>query len=223
MAWERKVIYRNQLFEQQRRKMVETQIISRGISDSRIINAIMEIPRHEFIPGTEWDRAYEDHPQPIGEGQTISQPYMVAYMTELLRLNGTENVLEIGTGSGYQTAILAKLSKQVYSIERIRALSDSARERLNSLGFTNIIFLMGDGSLGLEDKAPFDRIIFTAAVPELPENLFYQLSPRRGLMVVPAGPRWCQNIMLIERNQKKFEKKCLTSCIFVPLIGEAGY
>ncbi len=211
------------IFEFERQKMVESQIIRRGVTDPKVIAMMRSIPRHEFMPEDQWAEAYRDQPQPIGEGQTISQPYMVAYMTELLRLKGTEGVLEIGTGSGYQTAVLAGLSRWVFSMERIETLSHAARKTLDRLGFKNIEYEIGDGSLGWPEKAPFDRIIITAAVPQIPDRLIAQLSVEAGMMVLPVGPRWCQSLMRIEKNGERIRSENLTSCIFVPLIGQAGY
>jgi protein-L-isoaspartate(D-aspartate) O-methyltransferase len=205
-----------------REMMVETQLVSRGIKDSRVLDAMKKVPRHLFMPEAIQGSAYDDVALPIGEGQTISQPYMVAAMTELLELGGDEKVLEIGTGSGYQAALLAELSREVYTIERIPHLADKARELLAGLRYDNVIVLTGDGSKGLEEKAPFDRIIITAATPELPGIIVKQLKDG-GIIVAPVGDRFSQ-IVIKGRNKKGvLEEEFQIPCVFVPLIGEFGW
>ncbi len=210
-------------FEKLRKNMVERQILSRGVKDPRVIDAMLKVPRHLFVPEPYRLEAYEDHPLPIGYGQTISQPYMVAVMTELLNLTGREKVLEIGTGSGYQTAVLAELADEVYTVERIPELLERAKKTLTSLGYTNIHFKLADGTLGWPEHAPFDRIIVTAAAPELPQPLVEQLAPD-GIMVIPIGSRYLQSLTLVEKlPDGRLKTKELFGCAFVPLIGEFGY
>ncbi len=202
--------------------MVSTQLIPRGIKDDRVLRAMRKVPRHFFMPESIRYSAYDDMALAIGEGQTISQPYMVAIMTELLELTGTEKVLEIGTGSGYQAAILAELSAQVYSIERIVLLADSARERLKALGYENIRVVVGDGTIGIKDMAPFDRIIITAATPAVPPPLVSQLS-EGGVVVAPVGERFSQILLKGRKVNGRLIEEYNTPCTFVPLIGEHGW
>ncbi|MCX7913077.1 MAG: protein-L-isoaspartate(D-aspartate) O-methyltransferase [Thermodesulfovibrionales bacterium] len=209
-------------FERLRNLMVETQLIPRGIKDKRLLDVMRKVPRHLFIPETSWDDAYEDMALPIGENQTISQPYMVAIMTELLELKGDERVLEIGTGSGYQAAILGELAGEVYTIERIEALAHKAKNRLGEMGYTNIYVVIGDGSKGLPEKSPFDRIIITAATPEIPECLKSQLA-EGGIIVAPVGQRFSQILIKAKKIKGTFKQEYHTPCIFVPLIGEYGW
>src|SRR5208283_5029879 len=169
-----------------RQMMVATQLVVRGIKDAHVLEAMTKVPRHLFMPKALWERAYDDAALPIGEGQTISQPYMVAVMTELLELSGDEKVLEIGTGSGYQAAVLSELAREVFTIERVPVLADESRARLAGLGYNNVTVLTGDGSKGLEEMSPFDRIIITAAAPELPEIIVKQLK-EGGVIVAPVG------------------------------------
>jgi protein-L-isoaspartate(D-aspartate) O-methyltransferase len=205
-----------------REMMVTTQLIPRGIKDSRLLEAMRKVPRHLFMPRALWGSAYDDNALPIGEGQTISQPYMVAVMTELLELNGEEKVLEIGTGSGYQAAILAELSREVYTIERIESLADSARQCLAGLGYNNVVVLAGDGSKGLEEKAPFDRIIITAAAPGLPDVIIKQLR-EGGIIVAPVGERFSQIVIKGRKNKGVLVEEFQVPCVFVPLLGEYGW
>jgi len=205
-----------------RKKMVEEQIIARGIKNQKVIECMLEIPRHKFVPESERDNAYGDYPLSIGNGQTISQPYMVALMTELLELKGNEKVLEIGTGSGYQTAILARLSKEVHTIERIEELSKNAEKVIKSLGIENVIFHIGDGSEGIESESPFDRIIVTAGAPSLPETLIRQLKDG-GRMVVPVGTDIFQTLKIVEKKDRRINVINSIACTFVPLIGEFGW
>ena len=166
-----------------RNRMVESQLINRGIKDTRVLDAMRKVPRHRFVEEALFSQAYNDHPLPIGEKQTISQPYMVALMTEALELQGPERVLEIGTGSGYQTAILAELAEKIYSIERIRTLSTRAQRILDDLGYFNVVLKVGDGSLGLKEEAPFDAIIVTAGSPDIPQPLVDQLAMGGRLLI----------------------------------------
>jgi protein-L-isoaspartate(D-aspartate) O-methyltransferase len=206
----------------ERERMVKEQIIARGITDERVIDAMMRVPRHLFVDKTYYHQAYNDYPLPIGNGQTISQPYMVAAMTELLELKGNETVLEIGTGSGYQTAILALLCARVFTIERISELSLRARKILNELGFNNINFLVGDGSLGWPDFAPYDGIIVTAGAPDIPRPLIDQLA-ERGRMVIPIGGEYFQTLNVIKKHKGSIMRKELFECTFVPLVGKEGW
>lgn len=202
--------------------MVETQLVPRGITDEGVLDAIRSVPRHLFVgPGME-QSAYGDHALPIGEGQTISQPYMVALMTQALRLAGGERVLEIGTGSGYQTAILAKLAAQVFSVERVRALTERARETLDGLGIMNVAVMVGDGTVGWSEFAPFDRIIVTAGAPSVPESVLGQLADR-GVMVVPVGSQSMQDLKVIEKRDGVTTIHGYGSCVFVPLVGKEGW
>jgi len=205
-----------------RKKMVEEQIIARGIKDKRLIDVLYKLERHRFVPENSKNSAYGDFPLPIGEGQTISQPYMVALMTECLSLKGDEKVLEIGTGSGYQTAILAELAREVYSIERIESLKLKAEKILNELGYTNIKIKLGDGTLGWPEEAPFDRIIVTAATQDIPLPLLEQLNDR-GIVVIPLGDRFSQVLAKIEKKNNQIIREDICGCVFVPLIGKYGF
>jgi len=196
--------------------MIKKQIKDRGVNDIRVLDAMRKVERHRFVPGQEISGSYDDHPLPIGYGQTISQPYIVALMTELCRLNGTEKVLEIGTGSGYQTAVLALLAKKIYSIEIIESLAKSAAKRLNDLKFKNVFIKTGDGYAGWEDEAPFDVIILTACPPEIPEILLNQLSDG-GILVSPVGD-FNQELVRIERHEETFLKETVTYVRFVPMV-----
>lgn len=199
--------------------MVERDLKGRGIKDPRVLAAMEAIPRHEFVPEKQRAAAYEDRPLPIGAGQTISQPYIVAYMSEALELTGKERVLEIGTGSGYQTAILARLAAAVYSIEIIAALSDQAKANLAPLGFTNIELKVGDGFFGWEEKAPYDAILLTAASPKVPEPLWRQLR-EGGRMLMPRGePGQTQRLIRLRKVAGKEVVENLSAVIFVPLTG----
>lgn len=202
--------------------MVETQLTPRGIADPRVLDAFMSVERVKFIPEALAEVAYADHPLPIGDGQTISQPYIVALMTEKMGLKGDEKILEIGTGSGYQAAILSTLCREVYTVERDQRLYDRARKVLGEQGYTNIRYRLGDGTKGWEDEAPFDGIIVTAAAPFVPEPLREQLA-EGGHMVIPVGDLFSQMLMLLERKNGKFEQSQICSCVFVPLIGEHGW
>ncbi|MBN1897530.1 MAG: protein-L-isoaspartate(D-aspartate) O-methyltransferase [Spirochaetes bacterium] len=209
-------------FEIQRKDMIKYQILSRGIKDKRVLEAMSELPREEFVPEKLRDQAYADNPLPIGMNQTISQPYIVALMTQALELKGKEKVLEIGTGSGYQAAILAKLAHTVYTIDRIEELVEIARLRIERLGMNNVFFRVGDGTLGLREEAPFDRIIVTAAAPHLPDNLIRQMAPG-GLMVIPIGSKGIQILKIIKKTKEGIKEENSIACVFVPLIGENGW
>jgi len=203
-------------FEAQRERMVEVQIKARGVKEERVLEAMRKVPRHAFVPEDMKSYAYQDEPLPIGEGQTISQPYIVAYMTEVLKLRADERILEVGTGSGYQTAILAELAKEVYTVEIIGTLSFRAQEVLRELGYQNIFFKIGDGTLGWKEYAPYDSIMVTAAPPSVPKALQDQLRVS-GKMIIPVGSEF-QELMLIIREKKNYKKKRLLPVRFVPLI-----
>jgi len=209
-------------FLTQRRSMVESQLRARGIRDERVLAAMFHVPRHQFVSEEHRDQVYEDHPIPIGEGQTISQPYIVAIMLEALALNPSDTVLEIGTGSGYQTALLAELTRHVYSIERHDALARAARETLARLGFNNVEVFVADGSRGLPDRAPFDAIVVSAAAPQIPPPLFEQLR-EAGRMVIPVGPAHAQELQLVRKHEGQPVVTSMEGCRFVPLIGSEGY
>jgi protein-L-isoaspartate(D-aspartate) O-methyltransferase len=206
-----------------REKMVDCQLVPRGIKDIRVLYAMRKVPRHLFVSDSVKAFAYEDRALPIGENQTISQPYMVAVMTELLDLDGAEKVLEIGTGSGYQAALLAELAAEVYTVERIAALSAAASERFRMLNYFNIHAVVYDGTIGLPDKAPFDRIIITAASPEFPPPLVQQLKDG-GIILAPIGARYSQVLVRGRKLQDgKLSMDYQTPCVFVPLIGQYGW
>ena len=207
-------------YAEMRWRMVEDQIISRGIRDSAVINAMLRIPRHEFVPPESRESAYGDSPVPIGRGQTISQPYIVALMSEVLRPAPGRKVLEVGTGSGYQTAILAETGAEVYTIEIIPELAERTRGLLEKLGYTDIHFRVGDGYAGWEENAPYDGIIVTAAPGDVPEALVSQLK-EGGRMVIPVGGE-NQELLLIEKSEKGVSYRKVTSVRFVPMTGEPG-
>jgi len=209
-------------FARERERMVEEQLVRRGITDARVLEAMRKIPREKFVEKAFEDRAYGDHPLPIGEGQTISQPYMVALMTGLLELTGAEKVLEVGTGSGYQTAVLAELARRVCSIERIPALAARARATLEELGYTNVWIRIANGSLGWPDEAPFDRILVTAAAPAVPPPLFDQLA-EGGRLVLPIGNATAQTLTVIEKVNGVMRTREEAGCVFVKLIGKYGW
>lgn len=196
--------------------MVETQLRGRGIHDPRVLEVMGRVPRHLFVPEEMRPYAYDDEPLPIGEGQTISQPYIVAFMTEALELKGEEVVLEVGTGSGYQTAVLAELTKEVYTIELIDKLALRAQKILGELGYSNIHFKIADGTFGWSEWSPFDAIMVTAAPPTVPKKLQEQLKVS-GRMIIPVGAGF-QDLVLITREKKEFKKKKLLPVRFVPLV-----
>jgi len=209
-------------FPKARLKMVEEQITSRGTKDARLIAAMKKIPRHLFVEEALQSQAYTDHPLPIGEKQTISQPYMVALMTEALLLTGKEKVLEIGTGSGYQTAILAELSERVFSVERIRSLAIRARKLLYELGYFNVEIKIFDGTFGWTEESPFDAIIVTAGSPDIPQPLIDQLAIG-GRLVIPVGDAFVQDLFRVTKTEEGVRKEDLGGCRFVKLIGKYGW
>ena len=209
-------------FETARKRMVEGQIANRGIDSPRVLEAFLRVPRHLFLPDKKCPRAYQDGPLPINKGQTISQPYIVAYMTEQLKLTGDEKILEIGTGSGYQAAILGELAREVHSVERHESLAKSAVGLLEELGYENIQVHLGDGTKGLPDHAPYQAIIVTAAGPDVPAPLLDQLADG-GRLIMPVGARFGQVLRLCRRDGGKYHQEDLTPVAFVPLIGEHGW
>lgn len=211
-----------QKFSGQRRKMIEEHLIRRGIKDLAVAEAMSRIPRHLFVQESFQHQAYGDHPLPIGGNQTISQPYVVGLMTEALHLTGKERVLEIGTGSGYQTAVLAELAEQVFTIERIKSIGMAAQKRLTQLGYTNIIYKVFDGTYGWRDQGPYDAILVAASAPDIPAALIEQLKDT-GRLVAPIGEKNDQNLVLLSKNGSKTTRKSLGNCTFVPLIGKFGW
>lgn len=210
-------------FRQQRETMIQQQLIPRGIHDPRVLEAMRRVPRHVFLPRRVRDVAYRDGALPIGNKQTISQPYIVALMTQMLQLQGHERVLEIGTGSGYQAAVLCELAESVVSIERHPLLAGRAGDKLAKLGYDNIEIHIGDGTQGLLDMAPYDAIIVTAAAPALPEPLRGQLDPNGGRLVLPIGPREEQHLERVTRNGDSWNIERMTRVRFVPLLGQHGF
>jgi protein-L-isoaspartate(D-aspartate) O-methyltransferase len=209
-------------FERLRHRMVEEQLVTRGIKDQRVLAAMQKVPRHLFVEEALWDRAYGDHALPIGERQTISQPYMVAIMTEILELRGPERVMEIGTGSGYQAAILAELATRVCSIERIKSLAMRARATLESLHYQNVAVKVFDGTYGWKDESPFDAIVVTAGAPEIPQPLLEQLK-EGGRMAIPIGDQTMQVLHKVVKTPTGITDLELTGCVFVPLIGRYAW
>lgn len=205
-----------------RQRMVDAQLRARGICDERVLDAMLRVPRHEFAPERYRDQAYEDHPLPIGEGQTISQPYIVARMLEALALKPTDKVLEVGTGSGYLTALLAELAAQVYSVERHAALADAARDLLARMGYSNVRVIVGDGRQGYIEGASYDAIIVSAAASEVPRALLEQLG-EGGRMIIPVGPADSQQLQLIRMVNGQPRTSLHELCRFVPLVAEEGY
>ncbi len=201
-----------------REEMVATQIVARGVADGRTLAALRKVPRHLFVPPAALGRAYADHPVPIGHGQTISQPYIVAFMTEALRLRGGETVLEVGTGCGYQAAVLGELAAQVYTIEIVTPLAEEAAARLQRLGYGNVHVRAGDGYLGWPEHAPFDAIMVTAAAPRIPEPLKQQLRDG-GRLIIPVGEEW-QELVLLTRHGGRFEERRVLPVRFVPMTGK---
>jgi len=205
-----------------RHRMVDSQLVPRGIRDERVLEAMRKVQRHLFVGEALRSRAYDDNALPIGESQTISQPYMVALMTELLELKGTEKVLEIGTGSGYQAAVLAELCDKVYTIERIKSLGMRARTILDELGYFNVAVKIFDGTYGWRENAPFDGIIVTAGAPEIPQSLLDQLAVG-GRLIIPVGSRGTQELAKVVRTETGFETTTSIGCVFVPLLGAYGW
>jgi protein-L-isoaspartate(D-aspartate) O-methyltransferase len=210
------------LFERERGRMVEDQLVRRGISDGRVLAAMRRVQRHRFVEEAFRERAYGDHPLPIGQEQTISQPYIVALMTSLLALTGREKVLEVGTGSGYQTAVLAELARRVCSIERIPALAARARGALEALGYANVWVRVGNGTLGWPDEAPFDCILVAAGGPTVPPPLFEQLVDG-GRMVLPLGDQTGQTLTLVQSVGGHMRTRPCGDCHFVPLLGKYAW
>jgi protein-L-isoaspartate(D-aspartate) O-methyltransferase len=202
--------------------MVEEQLARRGITDERVLGAMRRLARQRFVEEALRDRAYGDHPLPIGESQTISQPYIVGAMTQLLRLGGSEKVLEIGTGSGYQTAVLAELARRVCSIERLPSLAARARRTLEALGYTNAVVRTADGTYGWADEAPFDRILVTAGAPAVPGPLFQQLA-EGGRLVMPVGEAHSQVLHVVEKVEGRMRTSTDCECVFVKLVGKYGW
>jgi protein-L-isoaspartate(D-aspartate) O-methyltransferase len=209
-------------YQSQRERMVRDQIQRRGLRDERVLAAMCAVPRHIFLSEMERASAYDDTPLPIGCHQTISQPYIVAYMTEALALQGTEKVLEIGTGSGYQTAILACLSHSVTSVERMGDLAERAQKTLRELKIDNVEIVTGDGTIGCPEQAPFDAVVITAGTPEVPRPLLDQLAPG-GRLIAPVGGRSMQELELWTRSLSNFDTRRLIAVVFVPLIGAYGW
>lgn len=209
-------------YQAERQRMVETQIAGRGVRNRRVLEAMRSVPRHAFVQPEYHDLAYTDGPLPIGSGQTISQPYIVALMSELLELRGTESVLEVGTGSGYQAAILAHLGREVHTIERYANLARYAARILADLGLDNVHVHVGDGSLGLPEQAPFEAIMVTAAAPRLPQALLEQLQ-EGGRLVIPVGSRGGQYLERWQRHGQEFAQESILPVAFVPLVGEQGW
>ena len=209
-------------YEKERSRMVEEQIIARGVKDERVLAAMRKVPRHEFLPEAIRGMAYQDSALPLGEAQTMSQPYMVALMTEQLELKGHERVLEIGTGSGYQAAVLSELCEKVYTVERIKKLADRARESLDRLGYRSVAIKVYDGTYGWKEMAPFDAIMVTAGAPDVPAPLVEQLK-EGGRMVIPVGERFGQTLLKIVKTPAGPVTERSIPCMFVPLIGNHGW
>lgn len=210
-------------FAAERFAMVEQQLRRRGIHDERVLAAILKVPRHEFVSRESWSQAYADHPVAIGEQQTTSQPYMIAAMIQAVQIKPEDRVLEIGAGSGYQTAVLAELASQIFAVERYPSLADAAGKTLERLGYRNVKVIAGDGSLGLPEAAPFDAIIVSAAAPGIPPALTEQLA-RSGRLVIPVGNSQEQVVQLVQRDHEgNVSVRTLEGCRFVPLIGQQGF
>ncbi len=206
----------------ERERMVDEQLVRRGVKDARVLEVMRRVPRHRFVEEALRDRAYGDHPLPIGENQTISQPYIVGMMTQLLMLAGSEKVLEVGTGSGYQTAVLAELVRRVCSVERVMPLAARARRILEELGYTSAVVKTADGTYGWPDEAPFDRIIVTAGAPAVPAPLFQQLA-EGGRIVVPVGGPQSQVLHVVEKIDGRMRLSTDCGCTFVKLVGKYGW
>jgi protein-L-isoaspartate(D-aspartate) O-methyltransferase len=209
-------------WERERRDMVRWQIAARGVKDEQVLEAMRVVPRHRFVPAHMRGSAYRDSPLPIGQGQTISQPYIVAYMTAALQLTGEDKVLEVGTGSGYQAAILSHIVRQVISVERLPRLAEEARRKLSELGYSMVRVVVADGTQGWPEDAPYDAIMVTAASPEVPDPLRQQLA-EGGRLLVPVGPRHTQELVRVRREGDAFHREDLLGVAFVPLIGEHGW
>jgi protein-L-isoaspartate(D-aspartate) O-methyltransferase len=209
-------------YERERLRMVEEQLVRRGLTDARVLDALRKVPRHLFVEEALRERAYGDHPLPIGEEQTISQPYIVALMTQLLELSDRDKVLEIGTGSGYQTAVLAELARRVCSIERLPRLAERARALLEQLGYANVWVRVGSGTLGWPDEAPFDRILVTAGGPSVPPPLFQQLA-EGGRLVLPLGDPVNQTLTVVEKVRGEMKTQVHGECKFVKLVGKYAW
>jgi protein-L-isoaspartate(D-aspartate) O-methyltransferase len=208
--------------EKERNRMVEDQIVGRGVKDEQVLAAMRKVPRHEFLPEAIRSMAYQDSALPLGEGQTMSQPYMVALMSELMDLTGTERVLEIGTGSGYQAAVLSELCGKVYTVERIKLLADRARATLDRLGYRSVAIKVYDGTYGWKDMAPFDAIMVTAGSPDIPAPLLDQLK-EGGRLVIPVGERYGQTLLKVVKTAQGPITERSIPCTFVPLIGNHGW
>lgn len=208
--------------EKERNRMVDEQIAGRGVKDERVLAVMRKMPRHEFLPEAIRGMAYSDSALPLGEGQTLSQPYMVALMTESLKLKGSERVLEIGTGSGYQAAVLAELGEKVYTVERIKKLADKARATLDRLGYKSVAIKVYDGTYGWKEMAPFDAIIVTAGSPDIPAPLVEQLK-EGGRMSIPVGDRYGQQLVTVIKTAEGIVTERSVPCVFVPLIGNHGW
>lgn len=212
----------DRFMEQEREIMIRDQLISRGIKDRNVLAVFRKVPRHLFVLEEYQSQSYQDHPIEIGEDQTISQPYMIAVMIELLSLQGTEKVLEIGTGSGYQTALLAEMAHSVYSVERLSPLYDRAKTRLKNMGYRNIFLGLGDGTKGWVDQSPYQGIIIGAAAPRIPKPLLEQLD-EGGRLVLPLGDRSTQILTRVTKKGNSYKQEGFFHCVFVPLVGEWGW
>ena len=210
-------------YHRARQRMVQRDLRRRGIDDARVLDAMASLPRHVFVPPADRAHAYEDRALPLEVGQTISQPYMVAFMTQALRLHPGDRVLEVGTGSGYQTAVLALLAAEVFTVERIGDLQGAAREVLDDLGIANVRYRIGDGTLGWPEHAPYDRILVTAGAPDVPGPLRAQLSADGGRIVIPVGEPDLQELLAITRTGNEWTTEPLLGCRFVPLVGDQGW
>jgi protein-L-isoaspartate(D-aspartate) O-methyltransferase len=205
-----------------RQKMVERHLLERDVKDLRVLEAMSRVPRHLFVPAALQHRAYGDHALPIGENQTISQPYMVGLMSQLLRLSEKDKILEIGTGSGYQTAVLAELAEQVFTIERIKNIGQTSQKLLDRLNYRNIVYKIFDGTNGWRDQGPYDAILITAGVQKVPPPLVDQLKDG-GRLVIPIGDLESQKLTLVTKKENRVESKCVAECKFVKLIGKFGW
>lgn len=210
------------LFATVRTRMVQEQLIPHGITDQRVLSAMNSVPRHLFVEDAQHGQAYAGIPLPIGDGQTISQPYIVALMSQALQLKGEEHVLEIGTGCGYQTTVLSALCEKVYTIERIKPLYIKARKKFDQLHCLNVLSKIDDGTMGWPEYGPYDAIMVTASGPEIPSELIEQLADP-GIMVIPVGPRHSQDLIVVTKQNKNIKQECIESVRFVSLIGKQGW